>query len=105
MSCLQCERKKQASFYNRYVGLVGYEAVTLLMSTAYFAGLRLTSRDVRVSWAPDGGVLELFSTTRPIRVQAAKGAKNVTLVYNQVVHQITSPEHAGFIIQGRPVPA
>jgi hypothetical protein len=74
----------------------------LVMSAAFFAGLRLSHADVRVGW--DGEVLKLQATKRPLSVSVRKGATNVLLFFDGTSRQLTVAEDAGFIIQGRDPP-
>lgn len=102
MGCLNCERAKAATFYNRFVGKVGHGPITMLMSAAYYAGLRPTTTGIRVTF--EDGVLMMSSTIKDTSVSVVKGSNNVTLTFRGVKHQLKVPEHAGFIIQGKPIP-
>jgi hypothetical protein len=102
MGCLQCERKHNAAFYNRFVGKVGPASITMLMATAFFAGLRPSNGGLRVTWEND--ILTVAAPARNISVCVLKGSCNVTLNYQGKTYQLSVPEHAGFIVQGKEVP-
>lgn len=102
MGCLNCDRAKAATFYNRFVGKVGHGPITMLMSTAYYAGLRPTTTGIRVTF--EEGNLTMSSTIRDTAVSVRKGSNNVMLTYKGNSYQLTVPEHAGFIIEGKHIP-
>lgn len=104
MPCMTCERRRQAAFYNRYVAKAGHASVTLLISSAYFAGLRFSARGVRSSWEEATTTLTIARADGALSVTIIKSAMNVTLSIQGTKHQIVNPEDAGFIVQGRQIP-
>src|SRR5208283_2519316 len=74
MSCHTCERRSRANFYNRYVSQLGYGSITMLMSAAYFAGIRLSDRNTRAEWREDA--LYVSSTPNRVSVCVRAGAQN-----------------------------
>ena len=102
MSCHTCERRSRANFYNRYVSQLGYGSITMLMSAAYFAGIRLSDRNTRAEWREDA--LYVSSTPNRVSVCVRAGAQNALLTYEGRHYQLKEPEHAGFIVQGRQPP-
>lgn len=74
----------------------------MLTATAYHAGLRAATTGIQVTF--DKETLTMSSKVKDVAVSVVRGSTNVTLVYKGTNHQVTVPEHAGFIVQGKPIP-
>ena len=83
---------------------MGYESLMLLIATAYFAGIRLSAPTTRYDWDAVEGILRLYHTGKPLEVLVRKGAKNVTMSFENKIYQLQEAEHAGFIVQGKEPP-
>lgn len=114
MNCRICERRKREQLYNRYLPLIGAGSIHMLLSAAFFAGIRFLSYDPRKkrlkpdcteTWNEAHKVLTLTSNSNPVSATVHAGSLQVLLMYNGKQHTLKEPEHAGFIVTGRHPPA
>ena len=101
MPCPTCTKRARAQFFHRVAQRLGEEATTSAIAVAYFAGIRLTPAETRVSWDASTETLTLTSRTAPVVLAVKKGSKIPVLTFNGKDHVIRNPEDAGFILQGR----
>jgi hypothetical protein len=103
MGCIQCERRRQAAFYAHYSKFINPALLHNLVAAAYFAGLKLSSKDTRAVWTNEHCSLTIYSRTTGSPAVEARNGK-ITLFFNGKLHDLKHPEDAGFIIQGKEVP-
>jgi hypothetical protein len=102
MACRQCEQTRRAALYHRYAHLLGTDTFSLLMATVYFAGVRFNERGTVVIFSHLSRYMAIKTPT--IDIKAMADSANVTLTFQGTAHQLTVPEDAGFIVQGKKVP-
>ena len=103
MACRQCDHMRRVALYRRrFSPLLGANTFSLLMATAYFAGVRFNDHGTLIVFRHSARYIAIKTPTIDIRAMA--GSANVTLTFQGTTHQLTVPEDAGFIVQGKKVP-